>query len=104
MDRLLQWYENHGYPFCAVRIAEFSLKEEGEIYVSLEIDEGPAVNVDVIRVVGNEVTRKAVITRELKIPLGQRYDQRRVDSGHKRLSRLGFLEEVSHSNFRFCII
>lgn len=94
LEQVLRWYENHGYPFCAIQVGDLSLEGTGSLLVSLDINEGPRILLHEIRVTGNKLTRDAVIVRELGVELGEAYEQRRVDAGYRRLSRLDFLEAV----------
>jgi len=93
IEELLCFYENNGYPFCQIRPYDFQL-EAGQLSLTLKIEEGPLVVVDSIRVVGNEITRRDVLLRELGLRLPLVYCQRRIDQAWARVRRLGFFSEV----------
>lgn len=92
LGALLDFYENRGYPFCALT-PEVKFQGHGaQVYV--DIDAGPLCYVDTILFVGNAVTRDAVLLREMRLELGQLYDQRRVDRAVRYLRRVPFLISV----------
>ncbi len=93
IEELLCFYENNGYPFCQIRPYGFQL-EAGQLSLTLKIQEGPLVVVDTIRVVGNEITRREVLLRELRLRLPSVYCQRTIDQAWARVRHLDFFSEV----------
>jgi len=92
LGALLDFYENRGYPFCALTPeVEF---QGGGAQVRIDVNVGPMCVVDTILFVGNAVTRDAVLLREMRLELGQVYDQRRVDRAVRYLRRVPFLIAV----------
>ncbi|MCK5734627.1 MAG: BamA/TamA family outer membrane protein [Candidatus Latescibacteria bacterium] len=100
MDRVLRFYEERGYPFAAVALSRVAL-EGDRARLGFEITEGPGVTIGALEVRGHEITKPAVILRELRIRPGERYDQRRIDRGMRHLARLSFLERVHPPQLRY---
>ncbi|MCG8604196.1 BamA/TamA family outer membrane protein [bacterium] len=97
IDTILRRYENRGYPYCKVEIADLSrnnddLEELAGIDIRLKIIPGPLTRVDEIEIVGNDVTKDYVILRELDLEPGQTYDQRKLDEVVPRLMKLGYFK------------
>ncbi len=93
IEGLLCFYEDNGYPFCQIRPHSFQL-EAGQLSLTLRIEEGPLVVVDTVRVAGNEITRREVLLRELRLRLPLVYCQRKIDQAWVRIRRLGFFSDV----------
>jgi len=92
VERLLAFYENNGYPFCQIKPRDFLIN--GGVSFVLEIREGPLVTIDSIRVIGNRITKRDVIVRELRLRLPSIYDQRVIDGVQNRLNRTGLFEKT----------
>ena len=90
LDRLLRFYENRGYPFCALH-PDVQWGENGA-GVQVAVSPGPLVRIDAVRFEGNEVTRDEVLSRHVSV--GEVYDQRRVDAVVQRLQNLPFIDRV----------
>lgn len=92
LERLLLFYENRGYPFCAL--------EPGVIFdghrarVRVDIKPGPLCLVDTVIFEGSVITRSDVLIREMRLDIGTVYDQRKVDRALRYLRRLPFLISV----------
>lgn len=93
--QIIQFYEKRGYPFCSVAPADFSLSADGKVSFTFRIDKGPTVRIDSVRVIGNQVTKRDVIIRELRIREGALYNQELVDAAYRRLMQLNFFQKVA---------
>ena len=92
LDRLLRFYEDRGYPFCALRP---DVRFDGDgAWVQVVVSPGPLVHVDAVRFEGNESTREDVLLRHISFVAGEVYDQRRVDAFVRRLQNLPFIDRV----------
>ena len=60
----------------------------------LEIEEGPRVVIDEVRVEGNKETRTGVILRETRIGAGEVYHPERIAAIRSRLNRLSIFSRV----------
>ena len=76
LDQLLHFYEDRGYPFCALR-PDVRFDGDGAV-VQVVVSPGPLVHVDAVRFEGNETTRENVLLRHISFVAGEVYDQRRV--------------------------
>ncbi len=92
LDRLLRFYEDRGYPFCALRPdVQF---DRNSARVQVVVSPGPLVHVDAVRFEGNETTREDVLLRHISFVAGEVYDQRRVDAFVRQLQNLPFIDRV----------
>ena len=92
LDRLLRFYEDRGYPFCALR-PDVQFEGDGA-HVQVVVSPGPLVHVDAVRFEGNQTTREDVLLRHISFVAGEVYDQRRVDAFVRRLQILPFVDRV----------
>ena len=92
LDRLLRFYEDRGYPFCALR-PDVRFDSDGA-RVQVVVSPGPLVNVDAVRFEGNQTTREDVLLRHISFVVGEVYDQRRVDAFVRQLQNLPFINRV----------
>ena len=73
-EHLLQAYENGGYPFCRVSVAE-SEPRNNAVAIHLQVKENGLYVVKGILIEGNRITRKSVIERELVVQPGDTFSQ-----------------------------
>ena len=92
LDRLLRFYEDRGYPFCALR-PDVQFDRDGAC-VQVVVSPGPLVHVDAVRFEGNQTTRDDVLLRHISFVAGEVYDQRRVDAFVRQLQNLLFIDRV----------
>ena len=92
LDRLLRFYEDRGYPFCALR-PDVQFDSDGA-RVQVVVSSGPLVHVNAVRFKGNQTTREDVLLRHISFVAGEVYDQRRVDAFVRRLQNLPFIDRV----------
>ena len=100
IDAILKLYETHGYPLAKIQIARIiprydSVERMGELFVDLNIEEGPRARIGKIIVSGNETTDPNVIIRELRLVPGTYFNAEALDAARARVERLGFFESVS---------
>ena len=92
LGRLLRFYEDRGYPFCALRPdVQF---DSDSARVQVVVSPGPLVHVDVVRFESNQTTREDVLLRHISFVAGDIYDQRRVDAFVRQLQNLPFIDRV----------
>ena len=92
LDHLLRFYEDRGYPFCALR-PDVQFEGDGAS-VQVVVSPGPLVHIDAVRFEGNETTREDVLLRHISFVEGEVYDQRRVDAFVRQLQNLPFIDRV----------
>lgn len=101
-ERIGEWLTalgEKGYPFATVRVDSVFVRENREdeaLYdLVLELRAGERVVIDSIEVVGNSVTRRKVIVRELPFKPGTFFRESYVKKSQQRLKQLGFFKSVS---------
>lgn len=72
--------------------------EEGEIEITLEIDEGRQFSLRRLEFIGNTNTRDVVLRREVALNEGDPYNKRLWDFSILRLNQLGLFEEVKEKD------
>lgn len=94
---LLNTYEKRGLPFAKVVIKDVSLYEDNgkhKIKIELAISENSKVEIDQIKIKGNEETNESVILREVKLPKNKTINIEFLSNLKRRLERLNIFESV----------
>ena len=73
-------------------------EEEGEIEITLEVDEGRQFSLRRLEFIGNSATRDHVLRREVILNEGDPYNKRYWDLSILRLNQLGLFEEVKEKD------
>jgi len=99
INNVLDYYENNGYPFAAVKINSIyfysdSSKEKNYADIFLNIDKGIKGLINRIKISGNDKTKDRVIIRELGLNIGDEYNQKKIDEIPAKLNKLNFFERV----------
>jgi outer membrane protein insertion porin family len=98
INALLQKYERRGYALAGCSIASLELKRgDGidSIDVLLDVEEGPLVTVDEVRVEGNDETAAEVVVREARLKPDEIFDPEKPGAIQRRLQRLNIFSSVS---------
>lgn len=95
-QRILNYYENTGYPFAGVFLDSVFLDNEA-MTASLKVDKGPLYHIDSIRVKGKVKISKSFLQHYLSIPYGSIYNKEKLDLVSKRLLDLPYLQEQQPS-------
>lgn len=98
MDDAVTQMEQRGYPFArfdlhALQIDSLQKDSQG-VKVSFNGVAGPRLVIREVQIIGNKVTRKQVLLREIRIKPGEYYDHLKVGRIRNRLLRLNYLAEV----------
>src|SRR5262245_4634840 len=72
--------------------------EEGEVEITLEIDEGRQFTLRRLEFIGNSNTRDVVMRREVLLNEGDAYNKRFWDLSMLRLNQLGLFEEIKEKD------
>ncbi len=97
LDGALSYFEKNAYPFIRFELSSITLdssKDHLALNVRVKTVQGPKLIIKEIQVIGNEVTQKKVIQREIRIKEGDLYNAARADKIRPRLMRLGFFNRV----------
>jgi len=89
-------YQEKGHADVQVKLDEARMVRPGEKTYDLAyvIVEGPLYTVDIIRPRGNDKTRPDVITREMAIKPGERFDIRKINESERRLRNTRHFSKV----------
>jgi outer membrane protein insertion porin family len=93
-DSITREMARQGYAFADVRPHGQRDEATHQIALGFTVDEGPKVYIERIDVVGNTRTRDYVIRREFDIGEGDPYNHALIESGERRLNRLGYFKKV----------
>lgn len=94
-------YGQYGYIQASVDfIPKFidTKPDEGEIEITLEVDEGRQFTLRRLEFIGNTNTRDVVLRREVALNEGDPYNKRLWDFSILRLNQLGLFEEVKEKD------
>lgn len=96
-QRMLSYYEKHGYPFAAVYLDSLRL-EDDKMRAMLTVDKGVLYHIDSIRLYGKVKLNKKFLQRYLGISNGSIYNKQELEQVDKRLLELTFLTPVQPSD------
>ena len=97
IERVLELYEENGFPYCQISPSDFRVAEEGKLTFSLKVNEGPRVKITDIRLEGLKTTKQKVILRELGQNLSGYFSQSRLQGSLRRIQRLSYIQEVKET-------
>ncbi len=98
IKELLAKYESIGLPFVKIKIDEISVYTDADIpklSISISINEESKIQIDKVRITGNEITNDKVILREVKLSKDNRITKENLDNMKSRLEKLNIFEKVS---------
>ncbi len=94
IDMLTSQLGRLGYAFVDINPDLEKNTEKHTLNLTFEIQEGPRVYIDKIRIVGNTRTDEDVIRRELLFYEGDAFNSDKVKKSERRLRNLGFFKNV----------
>jgi outer membrane protein assembly factor BamA len=93
-NKITQYYENNGYPFCALHLDSLT-EQHGKITALLLLEKGPLTKIDSIKINEDANISKSYVLNYLGLKEGMLYDERKIKSINKKLRELNFLEASS---------
>ncbi len=93
MNRILSFYENHGYPFAKIKLDSIGIKGN-TISASLKVDKKSVETIDSIVIVGNLKLSSQYLYGYLGLKPGDLYDESKVADMNIRLKAMPFLTET----------
>lgn len=93
MERLLQYYENNGYPFARVYLDSVHINGDS-VNALLKADPSVAYRIDSIRLLGGAKLKSAFLQRYLLMPNGSLYSKEKLTQVDKRIRELTFLSLI----------
>jgi len=97
-ERILDHYENNGYPFARVWLDSLSLEEGKNVSALLKAEKGPLYKIDSIRLFGNARISNHYLQHYLDIPNGSYYNKQKLLGINKKIRELTYVEEVQPAN------
>jgi outer membrane protein assembly factor BamA len=89
-ESIIKESENKGYPFAAVKLD--SLERDGNRFsAALNLDLGPFITFDTLKVTGNSKTKPKFLSNFLQIRPGEPFSQRKVQNGIQQIRNLPYL-------------
>ncbi len=87
IDDVLNYYENHGYPFASLSFDSMSV-QGGELIANLTIDRGPAIGLDSIAIKGYSAIKRPLLKYQLGLALGKPYSEQTIRDASRRIDRV----------------
>jgi outer membrane protein assembly factor BamA len=100
-EDILDWCENHGYPFASVRLDSVSFVNDQTISAQLHLEKNRYTKIDSIEVKGNLHLSKQFLYNYIGISPGDAYDESKLRSTSKRLKELSFAKETKSYTLLF---
>ncbi len=97
---LTDFYRDKGYAHVNIQPATQKNENTKIVALTFEIERGKKVYYERINVRGNTKTRDKVIRREMRIAEGELYNQTNLERSRRRVTALGFFQEVNISTRR----
>jgi outer membrane protein insertion porin family len=95
IERMTLALSDQGHAAAHVRAVPRRDAGSGTIGMAFEVEEGPAITVERIEIVGNAQTKDFVIRRELRFAEGSPVNAFVLERGRKRVQALGFFKKVT---------
>lgn len=95
---LLKSYEKAGLPFAKIIVKDISVNKSGDtenLNIDILIDENTRIEIDQVRIKGNETTKDYVIARELDLDEKKIIDTESLLQIKEKLDRLNIFEYVA---------
>ncbi len=100
LQEITRFYRDRGYAFVNISPQTELHPDQRLVDLMVSIERGPLVYVQRINIKGNQKTRDEVIRRELRIAESELYNQTRVERSKRRVTALGYFENVEVSEQR----
>lgn len=99
--RILEWSDDHGYPFARVGLDSVRDDGAGGLSAMLAFDAGPLMKIDSVVVEGDVRLSKRFLLRYLDLKEGGVYVQSQLQKLDTRLQELPFLDAGSRARVQF---
>jgi outer membrane protein insertion porin family len=93
--RLTSYFSDMGYAFVNVEPKTQLRSEDKKVDVAFQVDPGPEVFIDRVKITGNSKTRDKVIRREVQVNEWDRFSAVSLQRSRARVQRLGYFEQVN---------
>lgn len=100
-DRVVDYFENNGYPFASVQLDSLTIDNEQQLSASLSVDRGAFYAIDSIKIMGDEKSTERYLLRHLMLKEGNPYNEKSFSSISKKISEIPFIEETQAHELQF---
>ena len=100
LRQCLQTYENNGYPFCKVYLANTEIRD-GTLEADLVIEKYHLVRISKIHLAGDPVVSPKLISGYIQIREGDLFNQEKINGISSRLKQIPFIDEIKPSELLF---
>jgi outer membrane protein assembly factor BamA len=94
VEKLLDYFENTGYPFAAIMLDSMQWKENN-FYAVLKVDPGILYKMDSLHVDGSTKISKLYLTNFLRLQKGTIYNRQLLDQLNNRINEMQFVEQAA---------
>ncbi|MEO9146308.1 MAG: hypothetical protein ABI237_12210 [Ginsengibacter sp.] len=91
-EKIIEYYENNGYPFAEVSLKNVAIKED-KITAQLQVEKGIFYHIDSIRVYGKVKIKNLFLQHYLGIMDGSVYNYQKLQQISKLMQELPFLQQ-----------
>ncbi len=99
-QKILQFYENRGYPFTEVFLDSFSIKNQS-VQSKIYVKPHQIFTIDTIIIEGKTNTKSRYLQNYLNIKKGDLYDKSKIDKISQKLAQLSFIKETRKAQLVF---
>ena len=99
-ERVIEYFENRGYPFASVKLDSVSI-DQGLLRGVMMVDRGQDIKIDSVLVVGTAKVKPKYIQTYLGIKPGDPYNESRIANISTRSKELPFVTENQSPQVRF---
>ncbi|AFL83327.1 outer membrane protein/protective antigen OMA87 [Belliella baltica DSM 15883] len=99
-DKILSQSENEGFPFAAMKLDSLSRNEDG-FSAALNIDLGPYITFDTLKISGNSKTKRMYLAKFLQILPGEPFSQRKIEQAISQIKNLPYLRWAGEPEISF---
>lgn len=89
-DKILSQLENEGFPFAAMKLDSLTRNENG-FSGSLNLDIGPYITFDTLKISGNSKIHQIYLAKFLQILPGEPFSQRKIEQAVRQIKNLPYL-------------
>jgi outer membrane protein assembly factor BamA len=101
MKRLVQYYENNGYPFATAGLNDIELLDDNKISAKIWINKHKEYKLDSLIIKGETKVSKKYISSYLGLEEGGNYNESEISKIKKRVEDLPFLDLTSSPEIEF---
>jgi outer membrane protein assembly factor BamA len=99
-SRIINWYENNGYPFAGIVLEDLRFEGDG-VSGRMEVHPGDRFLIDTLHVKGEIRLDRRYVSRLLGIRPGDVYNERRIAGIGDRIRETSFIQEIRPAEFEF---